>query len=118
MSVYPLTVGRLEAVGRLPGRARRNEEHDQARVRCPLEKVRISFLPFHTPIPSGVCQGLHFFASIGLQEQHWVLTRGFHVPRSHKVTSALRDQASTLAIFVTNISLQAPPTRKVASSNW
>ncbi|RWW55806.1 hypothetical protein BHE74_00037511 [Ensete ventricosum] len=75
----------FHVVGELPRRARRNEEHDQARVRCPLEKVRISFLPFQTPIPSGVCQGLHFFASIGLQEQHWVLTRGFHVPRSHKV---------------------------------
>ena len=39
------------AVGKIPGGTGRNEEHEQARVRCPLEKVLIimmnSFIKVH-----------------------------------------------------------------------
>ncbi|RWW07052.1 hypothetical protein GW17_00029589 [Ensete ventricosum] len=78
-------VTRLEAVGRLPGRDRRNEEHESAGIRRPSEKVARLAFSRGLPFMSSFITSDPFCLFSRVQEEQWVLARSLDVPRSDEV---------------------------------
>lgn len=75
------------AVGKLSKRGGRDEEHDQTRICCSLEKVDLCFCSYKyvTFTACFIFSSLLYLLNSSLQEKQWILKGGFNVQRSNKV---------------------------------